>query len=338
MQAAVHPHAAQWIVDVRGIARQENIAVAITPGHPLMHPVDGAMADRVVAILGRDALQRGLGMCVRHDHLIRHGFRNRNEHAPQLGHPQKHEPLVGVGHVVDVAQIVETVFERVRRGDTVKLFRKCQPLELDVQPFSDDRIGTIAGDQVTPAMVTNRKRRLGCQAHACGILCDVHHFLVEAKFDVGHGGEQFADMLHHFPLLALQAVGIAHRARQQPEIEGKDLAGGTIAMLKHRGFQATWQQPFEQPQVFEHVERRRVKGRCAQVFGGRRKAFDHRHGHALPGQPQGADQSNRACTGNQHPLCVMHPRLPWNRTQCRLTAEPEHVARVKLYTALVAHR
>ena len=49
-------------------------------------------------------------------------------------------------------------------------------------------------------------------------------------------------MARQFPLLALQAVGVAHLVGDQAQVEGEHRAGGLVAMLEYRRLQAARQQ------------------------------------------------------------------------------------------------
>src|SRR5690349_14819621 len=99
MDAAVHAHAAERIVEVRRIAGEENAAAAVAFGHPLVHRVERAMRDLVAPGLGMHALQPTLDRRIAKD--VRFAFlcARRKHRAPYVAHPQKKEPLLRLGEV-----------------------------------------------------------------------------------------------------------------------------------------------------------------------------------------------------------------------------------------------
>ena len=99
MDAAVHAHAAERIVDVRGVARQERAAVLERLRDPLVHLVERDVGDLVM----RDARHhRG------HQRLRKFGAqrlfvafigRDRKHHAAEAGNLQQEMPAPRIGDV-----------------------------------------------------------------------------------------------------------------------------------------------------------------------------------------------------------------------------------------------
>ena len=66
MQPAVEPHAAERIVQVRGVAGEEDAPAPVRVGDALVHAVDGAHHDLVVARVRADVVQARLQALLRY--------------------------------------------------------------------------------------------------------------------------------------------------------------------------------------------------------------------------------------------------------------------------------
>lgn len=69
------------------------------------------------------------------------------------------------------------------------------------------------------------------------------------------------------PLLRLQPIGVARVLGEMSEIEFRDLARTSIAILVLAADETLRLQGLGHPKFVEHVERRRMKGRGTQGFG-----------------------------------------------------------------------
>ena len=105
VDAAVHAHAAEGVVDMRGISDQERTSELECRRHPLMHLVKSDMGD----LVARDARhQRGherLGEFRACRQLVAFISRHREHHAAEPRNLQQEVPALRVGHVAHCDQI-----------------------------------------------------------------------------------------------------------------------------------------------------------------------------------------------------------------------------------------
>ena len=131
-----------------GVAGEQHAAVAKAFRHPLMHMIDRAMRNPVRLGPCDHALQHLLQRVIRQQLLAVGIFRRRHQNAPELGHPQQHQPFERIGDVIDVSDVGERVFEaEVGRRDQEQL-RIGEAFELDPERTAHRAARAIGGDDI----------------------------------------------------------------------------------------------------------------------------------------------------------------------------------------------
>jgi len=102
MDAAVHAHAADGIVDMGAVAGEQHAALVEGGGDPLMHGIERVIRDLVFAALGVDALQAALDAFHAQRLLVGFVGRDRHDAAPDSGRTvafdlEQVEPFIGIG-------------------------------------------------------------------------------------------------------------------------------------------------------------------------------------------------------------------------------------------------
>ena len=307
MDPAVHPHPAQRVVDVGRVARQEDLALAELPCHPLVHLVQRAVRGLVRLGPRHQVLQPPLDRGVAQTFLVGLAGRRGEQHPPQRGHPQQHAPLVRVGAVVHVGQARQMVGELELGRHHEEALRVGVALELDVLAAPHGAPGAIGPDQMAGVDLVRLPVDGHGRTHAVTVL---HHRLdagLEVKTHVRHRVQLGLDQLRQLPLLALQPEGVVGVAGQQLHVELGDHALLAVPLLGVARDQALADQCVGQPVAGQHVERGRVKGGGAQVHAEMRGSFDHRHAHPFARQHERTDKAHRAGASNQD-MCRVHPR------------------------------
>src|SRR5690606_16445586 len=104
VDAAVHPETAKRVVEMSGVAHQEDAPVREASGDSLMYSIDGAM-DRFDAGATDQILEHEIALLVRQQRPIVEVRVGRYEDAPRPRYPQQHKPFFRIGHIVDIRKI-----------------------------------------------------------------------------------------------------------------------------------------------------------------------------------------------------------------------------------------
>src|SRR5262249_27005726 len=105
--------------------------------------------------------------------------------------------------------------------------------------------------------------------------------VAEQQADVGDRPQPPMRPVHELELLALEPVGVARVAAEYREVELRDAAALTVAILHGRGLEAHGDERLGRAATLEQVERRRMKRRRPVVDDGRGLALEHGDRNAL---------------------------------------------------------
>ena len=150
VDAEIQPHAAERVVDVRGVAREQHAPGAVALGHALMHRVEIGVYDP-----GAAALRHEAGEPVRCATEVEQGCfvlgRIGREHAaPQPaavrpGHLEGGRPLDRVHRVVAVGEAERLEVEGGR--DDQEAFGPGEAAEVDALRLAHDAAAAVGADQ-----------------------------------------------------------------------------------------------------------------------------------------------------------------------------------------------
>jgi hypothetical protein len=147
VDASIHSHAAERIVDVRRVSRQKHAPDAVVRRHALVNPIERAVHCFISFVPRKYPAQPLLRRLFGKNLLVALVMR-RKEAAPQTRHFEQHAELVGVGDVVDVAQPVEHRSDIERRGDNEKALREGHAFEVDADGAAHRAIRAVGADEV----------------------------------------------------------------------------------------------------------------------------------------------------------------------------------------------
>ena len=124
--------------------------------------------------------------------------------------------------------------------------------------------------------------------------------MTEPDFGAGNLQVFVPQQTHELPLLALHPIGMIGIAGQQGQIERRNRSGLPIAELPRRSLQPHRDHVWNDAELVEQVERRRMKGRAAQLHHELGLGGKHGGGNGAPRQGQrgretyrpGADDDN----------------------------------------------
>ncbi len=185
-------------------------------------------------------------------------------------------------------------------GHDQKTLRVGETFELDANGLAHRTPGAISANQVVAAESLDLVAGFDLHFDMGVVLRHGLHVGAEQDFRVRQFGQPVEQQLVELPLLALQAKRVAGLAFQQGHVEFRDQAFLAIALLRVAGNQALRHQLVGEPEACQHVERGRVKGRSAEVFGCGGVALENRHCDAGGGQRECADQAHGTGAGNQY--------------------------------------
>ena len=131
MDAAIHAHATERIVEVCGVACQKYAALAIGFGNALMHRIESAMRNLVAAWFLPNSLQPPLHAVVRKDVPVPLFGMRREHYAPHARYAEQEKPFLGIGKIADVAKVRNHVRKLERRARYQKAFRPGETLQVN---------------------------------------------------------------------------------------------------------------------------------------------------------------------------------------------------------------
>ncbi len=313
LDAAVHAHAAERVVDVGGIAGQQDAAVA----EILSPPADARdrasdVRFRTAPAAARRAAARLAAISSDSSLLAIGVLRRRHQHAPQARHPQQHQPLERVGDVVDVGDVGQRLLEReVGRGDQEQL-RIGEALELHAERAAHRAARAVRRDHIAAGDRRPVPTRVSAvTVDAIAVL--PHRRDLMTKADVGYPAACAA------PPRESASASIARIARDtgwlvspasSDEIEGRDRPGLAVAELPGRRLEPDLDHARHDVELVQQVERRRMERRAAQLhhqlrLGGEQHDRECRGGPAPAPRSARPDRRPRQRRDHSHSTCGM---------------------------------
>ena len=302
MQAAVHAHAAQGIVDMGCVPGQRHAVPEIGFRYALVHPVQGAVPDPVIFISPVETLQAFLYMRIAEQFVIAVLRCGREQYAPYLVRAQDDAPLFGVRDIVDPGQVVEHVFKRKIGTDDQELLVVGKAAIIDPCGFSHLAAGPVTAGQETRPDGLRAAGRFNTDAHAVIILVEPAHPRIEPVIHAGITRQPVGDNAGQFVLLQLQTVRVGGFIRDQLHAELGDFSGHAIAVLVAVNLQPPGQHLLDHAvaQAGDHFQRGRVKRGGPQVNGRGGSLFQQGHRDIALRQRQGEDRPGRSGAGDDH--------------------------------------
>ncbi len=246
----------------------------------------------------------------------------RHQNPPERGGADEDEPLLRIGDVGDVREVRHRLAVVVGGRERQEHLGDGHALHLRADGAPRHGAEPVRADAVAPLEDAGGPVGMGDGDRNAGL-------------GLGHGGgrrrivdgdvrdvlQPRVQHLRQAPLLALQPVGVIRVAGQKPQIEGGDHAAAPVAELPGRTDETDRDHPVDDAESLEHVERRWMEGRGAQIARQIRRAFDERDrnsgvreqgcGHQ-PDRPR-ADDDDPIRLRRRHarpPLTVRSPAQP----------------------------
>src|SRR6185312_11402206 len=274
VDAAVHAHAAERIVEVRGVAGEKAAPLAVALRHPLMHRIERAMAylvsSRTCVNAVKATLYRSFGNGLLVLFLLAHG----KHRAPHAGDAQEEEPFFGIGEVGDVAEPGQGGGEVERRARDEEALRPGEAFEPDAERFAHAAAPAVRADEPLrldlPFFVYAYRDRSRVLAYVGD---------GAAEFDASLWRETLGQHLVQPVLLALHPEGMSGLVGDHAEVELRH-PSRAVAVLQPRRRAPHLDQALRRAEAREHVERGRLEGGGAQVLRQARLGLEHRHRHA----------------------------------------------------------
>src|SRR3954468_17680574 len=262
VDAAIHAHAARRAVEARGIAGKQYPPDAIAVDHPLVDAI-------------RSCLQHLIALRARHDALhlaldgvgFERGFHRLvvvwiERDAPFAGQAQQAEGAGRRPAVIDAGKAVQVRRKVEARGSENRGFREGHAFEAECQRLAHRAARAIGADQVSALELHRLAAALHRKLHRIRRLRYERGARVEPQL-----ARQLRDQhARELPLLALHAVGMMSVILKEREIELRALAAWVHTHLPRRRDQSLADERRGDAKLFQHVERRRMKSRCAQLL------------------------------------------------------------------------
>ena len=189
----------------------------------------------------------------------------RHQQTPQTGNLHEHEPEVRIGDIGDRRQIVEMILERKFRAGAQPELRECQSRKVDAQADANDARCAVRCNQVFPVQCVWAVRRFDLQGYPPLVLLGAGCTGMEQYLHIVHLAEFVDDDVGQFVLFALDAVRVARVILEDAEIPMRDDTFFRVPVLPCRADDPLFDQLVDDAEIVEHVERRRMKCRGAQI-------------------------------------------------------------------------
>ena len=302
MHPAIHAHPAERVVHMRRIPGQRDAADDVALRHPLMHAVGGAVLQLIGHAGRQHALHAGLDSAFRQHLRLPLRRIGRQQQPPEAPRTEQDEPLLRVGDIGDVRQFGDHRMEGEGGGERQVDLRDRHPLEADLDRLPHRAPRAIGADQEGAGEVLGAAiLAQDGQGHAVGILADRGRPRIIDELDIRVVGQAVAQQPGQPPLLALQPVGVGGVVLQQAEVEGGDRPGRAVPELPFRADQPHRQHRLHHAEPVQHVERRRVEGRGAEIIRQVALGLDDGDGDALLRQRRRRHQADRPRPRDQDP-------------------------------------
>ena len=337
MYPSVQPKGSHGIVQVRGVAGEEDASRAEILGHALVHLVEALVLDLVTLLLRQKALHAPL------DHFLGQGQplllfgRHREDHAPYsrrpfVGHLEQRGPFLRIGEVrVHRVAVRRIVVGRARHDEALVPGEAVEP---HVGALAHGAAAAVRADQ--PGGLEYFRSARGRRSHRdrIGRLRDVGHLVREAHRGVRKGRELAENDRSETMLLKMQAVRIGCEVADFGHVPLDDDAFPAVADLPARHLDRRLVHLVGDAVRRHQLERGRMIGARAQVDRKRRLGFQHQHGNVLLRERERSQQADRPRARNDHLRVFRHspmpgfyvtalpPSAPGERERCRRTSLP----------------
>ena len=138
------------------------------------------------------------------------------------------------------------------------------------------------------------------------VLADLGHLRAEMDVDQAGGARLLEQDRREIVLLALQAVGMPRVVLDRGRSNSHPFAGAEMDHLPAVGGDAELDVVVGDADLVQHVERRRMHGRGAQVARRLRRGFQQDRGDAGAGQADRCNQADRAGPDNDDTVSIWH--------------------------------
>ena len=300
VQAAIEAHAARWAIEMRGIAGERNATAVVVWRDALVHAVGPLFHDVVARRVWDDLLQARLDRLVGDLRLDRLILARIDGHPPAARNAQQRKVAASLPAIGDVGQPLEVVLERKRRRREQRCLRICLALEAKAKRLAHHRTRAVGADHETGTEFLRRFVAAEIQRDAAIILRNTGDFGREKDLRTGLLAQRIEREPGQLPLLALHAIRVTRRFRDHAEIEHGTV---TLRMQPHlplRRDQALRDERSSKSDIVKQIERRRVKGRRAQIGLDVRCLLQQRGSDALTRQQQRHDKTDWPAADDGH--------------------------------------
>ena len=312
MDAAVHAHPAQRVIDVGGVAGERHAAFGEGRRDPLVHAVQVPVQQVIGRIVGVAFGEPRLNPLIAQHFFVRCVAEGREKCAPDAfalvaRHLDHGAPAFGMGDVVAVA-VAGGFFEIVIGGDDDEALFPGEAREIDIQRLADDRPAAVGADEIAPRMGFGRSvGRLHGDLDAVIVLDDARDLAFADQFETVDLLREIPGDLDRLVLFDLQRIGVGQHVGDIAVIElGDDAVRGAVAPLEQRRFDAARQQLFGHPEFIHHHQGRRMQGRCTVIGGDVVQRIEKLHRDACLRQRKGGGHAHRARARDKNTVVSCH--------------------------------
>ena len=306
MHAAVHAHAADRVVDVGAVAREQDAALAERRGDALVHAVEVDVLDVVATGFWEEFLQPRFEPLRRERRVLVLVVGDRENRAPQpvrvfAAHLEQVAPLARVGEIIAEAQIGIDRLEFEGGRDLDELFRIGESLELDVGELAHGAAPAVAADHVVGAQRLDAARRRDLDVDAVRGLHQPGDVVRKPHVEIAGVGVLGGNRRRELVLLILQHERKLDLVLQEIEIELRDhRVAWPIVETIGAGPEAERQDFLKHAEFVEHFEARRVDRRGALILDRCRLGLEHSDGNAGSVERQSAHHTHRPRADNDN--------------------------------------
>src|SRR5258705_1793438 len=303
VDAAVQAQPPDRIVDVRRVARKEHSALAEGLRHALVHAIDVPVRHEFHRMIPVQFPQppeyRALGKRL----LVRLVFPGRKHRAPAPLQIVAHDleevgPLLRVGDVAARAA-TQRRLEVEQAREHQEALGPGVAFEFDVEALAHGAAPAVAADHVVEDVPL---RTLGRDAGASRVLGEVGHARSEPKLDVRHRCKPSQAELAQLVLLGLHDERVRSFVAQHLVIELRDdRLRRAVPELEVPRDKAQRLEFLEKPELGEHLESGRVRGRGSRAAVDFALRLEERNLHALRGAGDRRDDAHRARADDADP-------------------------------------
>src|SRR6516165_6658391 len=326
MNATVHAHAAQRVVDMRGVAGEERASALERLRHSLVHFVKRDVSDIVIGDAGHHRGHERLREVAAYRELVAFVRRDWKHHAAEAWNLQQEVPALGIAHVAHRDEAGNDGTEIERRADDQKALRPGEAGKFDPERAPHVAAGAVGADEPAARAHLGSPVALDRDLHARAMLRDVLDLSVELQLEIRLFAQLSVQNTRELGLLALHPIGVSGDVGDGAEIELREHAVLPAAILERRRGQSLRDQRPRGAEPIEHVERRRMEGRGARLLAEIRSRLEYRYRHAAADEVGRRHQADRPRARDQHLLLDRHDAFGPGQVRARLSPESATVS------------